>query len=900
MKQIENREYIKSIVEENGGKYEGTYYKEHTTHLVLGQATGDKFKFARKQAKVKIVKLAWIEQSVEKGYLLPEDDFLWVDNTKKSISTRISVASRLPDPNPEECSANTFVVEDTMDRTTPSIEQSTNAPLFFNRNFLSAAVNSCQLNDTNKLNCDVRDKPSKSASNPCAFEMLQSRSSVSSTTKKKTLAEQLQVILNQSSKRQSSTFDGCDFYLIGCPSDLMVLLKKCLAGSGGNVSSSLRSSVTHIVYGTETTGKEHDECDKHIQGSDQNIFKYDFDWLLNCLRQNKLINVQSNPTPDSQVRQTDSVLTNSQQSCETSNVSIVSSTTSQRKSRVYERLDETENEDTNFLNEYLSQKSTTSLSNTTTLIKPSVTISSPCRSAPTDRQDSTFVTKITPMKSLISTPRFEIPSTSRIELSSRISPDKSCTISQCPEMFAVPLEGCVITFSGYNEDEREQYKTIARNLGAVCQDVFSLRTHPKQDVQANTHLICDQREGLKYEKSVLWKLFSVDKRWLLDCQKQKKRLDESAYLTGCVKLVVEPKGEVARIEGDRLDSSSQLQAKLRTVSSYFLQPTLLSSSAEDVECRKINIVPQVKCDLNSAGIPIAWNDKDAYLKNMSITQDDTSQPHLPRSPLILLCGFTVAEKHKYSTIIEKLGGRLAQDKEIKHDILVTCETAKNEKFFTSLCSGKWIVHPDYLLYSFKKQAFLDPMQYEWGTNKDLTASLSSNLFECAGACPRWREEVQRTGHTAFKNHQVVIVSSRPNSFVSIINAGGGNAKPIALSKKDANEFTMILKSLTLKVREEQKTSRLSYILIDYHRSFHDLIRELVQPLRTLGVSCAPVEYISHFLLQYPSPPVDLYDICSAARKPGSEGSAENVGTLRKRNTNSSHENSTTPSKRAKN
>lgn len=917
---------MKAIVEENGGEYQGKFIRAEVTHLVLGVPKGDKYSAAKKLSHVKVVKLAWIEESVTKGYLLPEEEFSWKNDSAQTPSkafptTRSAIT---------QSASNAFIVEDTMDKMgamTFAKKEPSNVSVFTG---MFPSTNRLQTQSDQSITSinNTQNMTTKEKTNTCAFfERFQSKSGANNSStinKKMTLAEELKAILDKSTSRISSVFDGCVFFTVGCPTDLTTLLRKCVTVRGGYLFDELRNSTTHIVCGRDTSAKDHEMCDNHINKSDHNIFKFDFDWLLTCLRQNKLLNApnsiasQSNVTnrTESQSSEYRIVLNDTSQ---IGNVAQTSNSTIQRKSRILMRMDESDKGEDDFLKDYLSQPSQSQL-NTANLTR-TVSISSP----PAKKQQPTQNTLTgngNEMRSMISTPQPEpqpsssglaMPSTSGINLTSStnlIIPStnrpENDTMSELSlslsynlqPAIGLPLQNCVITFSGYYESEREEYKKIARTLGAVCQDVFSLRQHSNQNIRANTHLICDKQEGPKYEKSLQWKVHSVDKQWLMDCQKHNRRMNESLYLTGQMtgtqskNTFIE---EVSKNDYDTLDSSSQFQAKLRTVSSYFLPPAPLQPCTIDEPIRPINILPQTKTDDSLQGIPIAWNDRDAHVRSVPNKDDDVSQFSFSRNPLIMLCGLTVPEKLQFSRIIDRLGGRLADDKETRHDVLVTCDTTKNEKFFTSLCTGKWIVHPDFLTKSADAGHFLSPQQFEWGTNKELTARLSPSLFDCAQACPRWRDEVARMGHGAFNRHHVVVVGIRPSSFVTIINSGGGRAREVKVASKDANSYAIIMKSLTAKIRQERSESRLSYILIDYPRSLHKVMRQLALPLHELGVCCAPVEYISHYLLLYPSPQVRLYDISQCEEKLGIEVSRSGI---RKRNSDTDE--ASTPSKRAKN
>lgn len=61
--------------EKGGGTYKGELICGTTTHLVLNEPKGEKFNHAR-MWKIVVVKSAWIYDSIEAGYCLPETNYV--------------------------------------------------------------------------------------------------------------------------------------------------------------------------------------------------------------------------------------------------------------------------------------------------------------------------------------------------------------------------------------------------------------------------------------------------------------------------------------------------------------------------------------------------------------------------------------------------------------------------------------------------------------------------------------------------------------------------------------------------------------------------------------------------------------------------------------------------------
>ncbi|KAL3309212.1 DNA topoisomerase 2-binding protein 1 [Cichlidogyrus casuarinus] len=77
-----------------------------------------------------------------------------------------------------------------------------------------------------------------------------------------------------------------------------------------------------------------------------------------------------------------------------------------------------------------------------------------------------------------------------------------------------PLEGCVVSMTGFVEFERGHVKRLATDLGALVQDVFVKTDMPNLSHKACTHLLALKPEGKKYEAALQWKIPVVRVSWL--------------------------------------------------------------------------------------------------------------------------------------------------------------------------------------------------------------------------------------------------------------------------------------------------------------------------------------------------------------------------------------------------
>ena len=92
-----------------------------------------------------------------------------------------------------------------------------------------------------------------------------------------------------------------------------------------------------------------------------------------------------------------------------------------------------------------------------------------------------------------------------------------------------PLQGCVITISGYNNNEKEMIGNFCKLLGAVLQNSLSLKEQPS-GLKANTHLISKLASGPKYSAAKSWRIPILSPEWLVDCCITGIKAEENKYL----------------------------------------------------------------------------------------------------------------------------------------------------------------------------------------------------------------------------------------------------------------------------------------------------------------------------------------------------------------------------------
>ncbi|TPP62055.1 hypothetical protein FGIG_11559 [Fasciola gigantica] len=93
----------------------------------------------------------------------------------------------------------------------------------------------------------------------------------------------------------------------------------------------------------------------------------------------------------------------------------------------------------------------------------------------------------------------------------------------------LPLDGCVISLSGFVGYDRVLLTRYSRALGAIVQDYFLCKAVPSRNLAASTHLVAAKLEGRKCPAAKQWGLPVVNRNWLYACADQWKLADTGAY-----------------------------------------------------------------------------------------------------------------------------------------------------------------------------------------------------------------------------------------------------------------------------------------------------------------------------------------------------------------------------------
>ncbi|XP_071340915.1 DNA topoisomerase 2-binding protein 1 [Trachinotus anak] len=226
-------------------------------------------------------------------------------------------------------------------------------------------------------------------------------------------------------------------------------------------------------------------------------------------------------------------------------------------------------------------------------------------------------------------------------------------------------------------------------------------------------------------------------------------------------------------------------------------------------------------------------------------QEEEKQP-----PRFQLSSLSPQERIDYSHLIEELGGvvldKQSFDSSCSHIIVGT--PLRNEKYLAAMAAGKWILHRSYLEACRSVGRFIQEDEYEWGSSSILDAlpSITSQQRRLASAAMRWRKTLQGRSERggAFSGWTVMlnIDQNRESGFRRLLQSGGAKVLP--------SPSPSLYKEAT-------------HLFADFSRLKPGDFRVDVSEATSQGVTCLKPEYIADYLMQEPTPPIELYYLSEA-------------------------------------
>ncbi|XP_052804049.1 DNA topoisomerase 2-binding protein 1-A-like isoform X2 [Mya arenaria] len=505
-----DRSEAKRLVEKEGGTYSGEMKVKECTHLIINQPKGQKYHFAKKW-DIKIVRSEWLYESIEKGFCQEEEGYGLEDGEKGHMHTS----------TPERTGVSASGISDISN---------------------ISMISMVNVNETANVTNMTRLEP---ADPTHGLDL---------------------------TKVPTDTFlDECKIYLSGFRGAQLERLRKIINAGGGTRFNQVTDNLTHIIVGEPIPA----DIDK-IKALNHRPTVVNCQWLVECYQQEKLAPEAayiSNILP-------------------TAKPKTPPPKSNRRESRVQEEKLVTEQVAGNhgddmehIMSQYMNntaqeQPEPAGGSNDTTMAPPMEVQDRGKKNSGPDADNTTacgelecvfegltFVLYGFEEESLLTITTYIQDSRGVIlQANARRIPDYAVVpidgfpvdrtvnnivtnawIQMCLEQGQLldvhsnplfnpleiitdtqPLQGCVLSVSGYVGTERDTLASIAEVLGAKCQMYFVRAA--KNTLLPSTHLIVSAPEGSKYEAAKKWGLPALSKMWLLACAKSGKKVEEEKYL----------------------------------------------------------------------------------------------------------------------------------------------------------------------------------------------------------------------------------------------------------------------------------------------------------------------------------------------------------------------------------
>ncbi|XP_067686474.1 DNA topoisomerase 2-binding protein 1-like [Haliotis asinina] len=512
----DERKEVKKTIEAEGGKYTGEMKMKECTHLIVKEAKGQKYEHASKW-KIHIVRPRWLYDSVEKGYCLDETDY----RVEKNLNTTGQHKTSTPDRERSTIHATHL----------GDISSISNLSVISGINETTAALQRTHVTEDPLESLDVTHIPGD-------------------------------VFL-----------DGCKFYLSGFRGSSLEKLRKIINAGGATRFNTINESVTHVLMGE----KIQSDIDM-LRNSDLRPHIVSAAWLVDCYKKEKIVDVEPYlclelPALDP----TSPKMKGKRKSSKT-----VAAPKPADADATQNPADQNDMDD--ILSQYLPQESTEKDAEKETAVEAAnedETITGNNYDEVDGGTQSTqegdkgiFYKKsivffgfdeeqiselgnyikerggrvvgenhrVVADYGIVPIDGYPVSITvnevlTNVWLQMCIEEEKLLPVQQNQLFLPIdminnidelkPLDGCVLSISGFSGTERDCLMHIAMIIGASCQEYFVRRAN--KGLLASTHLLVKEASGTKYEAAKKWKLPAVSKLWLFACAKSGKREPEADY-----------------------------------------------------------------------------------------------------------------------------------------------------------------------------------------------------------------------------------------------------------------------------------------------------------------------------------------------------------------------------------
>ncbi|RWS17380.1 DNA topoisomerase 2-binding protein 1-like protein [Dinothrombium tinctorium] len=464
-----------------------------------------------------------------------------------------------------------------------------------------------------------------------------------------------------------------------------------------------------------------------------------------------------------------------------------------------------------------------------------------------------------------------------------------------------PLDGCVITFSLFGESMKKELKEIASSLGATCQDYFSRAMSVSKKVLANTHLVVEQPEGIKYESALKWNIHCVSKEWIYKCRDTQTRANEEEFLIRkkiVTDKIPESSVKVEEINNSYVHKNFSENNELRKKVQGLMQ---LTAEGNHVDLNRIQKQDDFQTNLDikevdiPCSMPVVWKPPiervsipmvhranteklnfDAETgrgfslaqinEEHSIEKNETFQATGKTSAYrFMITGFQEDEKDRLVSIINELGGEVLNnvnfDPSCTH--LIVKRFLKNEKIICCTVSGKWVLVVDYLIESQQKGYFLEEKYFDYSVK-------GNNIPDrYRAAMIRWREKIQRgESKGPYSEKKIMIIGSDTSSYARIIRAGGGIPLEFQIEK-----FTQEIN------QRENELIGINFAIAQITKKVFGSVSQITAPLKKFGIDCVKVDYLLKLITSENQPEMDDLLLSKSSSSNPSSGFASSLNSL---------------------
>lgn len=517
----QDREMIKTNVEDNGGRYSPSFNGTVDILIMSRDAIGSqKFKAAQKLGKLCLLP-SWITDSLDQGFSIANEPYQLHD---------------LANPPSEQMKAST-----------PTKNANVTVSKFNPDNTQLSEISRHMIPDISLCETNTSLRPSVAGNARPSTSGLRSSVSVTSSDYKSILTK----ITLAEAKKAGNVLDGLIFHLIGFSNEEMALLGKVLSSLGGTKIDHISDQITHFIVGALDPKLFMVLDNYHIDPIVLSI-----SWLVKVIQEQKAVDEN-----DFLIERLGKQKIVNEKPSPASKRAMKSLSSTFKKPAIPKfQLDDMKKNDVeqeSVLNQYLDNHKPEDESNFTETAKflmgkyvfvhgfcdssSGTVILQECERAGAALVDDTFHREI----DYIISPSQIMPKLlhHNIKKFRHIVSDRwleeSTTAGECvPVMFyhkplmkllpkEQPLQDEIFVVSNYKNMERDYIKRLVRILGGDCLEILRRTDNPT--------LISPNMTGAKCTSAKGWDLSVLPVEWLIECYETKQRVDETNFLLGGTK-----------------------------------------------------------------------------------------------------------------------------------------------------------------------------------------------------------------------------------------------------------------------------------------------------------------------------------------------------------------------------